>query len=114
MISDKFPHFVLVDTSKSNCCRLILLIESYSYRIRNDDHINNTTTHCNNLKPYQKVPECGARLNKEAKLHFLYTKSHLQKDMLTVSKKVQNLFVTFFVPKAYLLRKIRSLTNPYI
>jgi len=47
-----------------------------------------------------------ARLNKEAKLHFLYTKSHLQEDMLTISKKVQILFVTFFGPKAYLLSNI--------
>ena len=39
------------------------------------------TTHCNNLKPNQKIPpsirECGARPNEEAKLHFLYTERHI-------------------------------------
>ena len=40
---------MIVHTSISDCHRLILLFESHSYRIRNDDSTNNNTIHCNNL-----------------------------------------------------------------
>ena len=105
MISNKHAsssHFALVQTSISDCHRLILLFESHSYRIRNDDSTNNTAIHCNNLWPNQKIPpsirECGVRLNKQANLHFLYTKSHLQ-------RWVQNFICHILCPQSIMAEK---------
>ena len=102
-------HFALVRTSISDCHRLTLLFESHSYRIRNDDSTNNTPIHCNNLQPNQKIPpsirECGARLNKQAYLHFLYTKNHRSTETMTISKKVQNFICHILCPQSITAEK---------